>query len=499
MEKVIKSPSSTFGSDVIKLMTGTVGAQLFGLAMLPVLTRLYSPAAFGTLALFLALAGIPAVVACGRYELAILLPRTDREARAVLDLCLFLPVLTAGLVAAWLWQWSSQIEIALNSGSLRAIYWMMPPYVLVTGWFLALNYWLTREKRYGTISVARVVNSIATNTFKLLGSVVGLASGAGLALGTLVGQALATAQLGFFSWRRAEGHDRIMGKVSEAIQMLVRYRRFPLVDAWGALLNCVSWQLPILMLAVYFPETIVGLFALAWRTLQLPMSILGTALAQVFFQRAAELRQDPTRLASVSLTVFRRLCSLALVPALVLAGFGGDLFAILFGDDFRSAGAYAQILSFWMFWWFISSPLSNIFSVLERQDLSLGVHIVVFVTRLVGLLIGCAAGDLKLALWLLSLGGIIVYGGLTFWILELTGAGWRSGCRALLVEMVRAAPALIALGGVKVAFSNSLAQSVCALGIVGLYLVWTVRKDEAILRQMPWLAWNIRSERKRSP
>jgi len=42
--------------------------------------KLYNPAAFGILALYVSIATILGAVACGRYELAIMLPKKDREA-----------------------------------------------------------------------------------------------------------------------------------------------------------------------------------------------------------------------------------------------------------------------------------------------------------------------------------------------------------------------------------------------------------------------------------
>ena len=59
-------PSSRYARNVITLMTGTGVAQLIPIAVSPILTRIYSPADFGGLALCLALSSISAVVVSGR-------------------------------------------------------------------------------------------------------------------------------------------------------------------------------------------------------------------------------------------------------------------------------------------------------------------------------------------------------------------------------------------------------------------------------------------------
>ena len=82
------SRSSSFATDVLKLVTGTTFAQAVTILASPLLTRLYGPEAFGFLALFTSITSIIGVIACMRYEMAIMLPKTDEEAANLLGLCL---------------------------------------------------------------------------------------------------------------------------------------------------------------------------------------------------------------------------------------------------------------------------------------------------------------------------------------------------------------------------------------------------------------------------
>src|SRR5690554_2501445 len=82
------SKPSAFATDVLKLVTGTTLAQIIVVLTSPLLTRLYGPEAFGFYALFASITGILGVIACMRYELAIMLPKTDEEAANLLGLSL---------------------------------------------------------------------------------------------------------------------------------------------------------------------------------------------------------------------------------------------------------------------------------------------------------------------------------------------------------------------------------------------------------------------------
>ena len=75
--------------NVITLITGTAIAQAIPIAISPVLTRIYSPDDFGVFALYLSITSIIAIVATGRYELAITLPAKNEE-DAVTNLMAFL-------------------------------------------------------------------------------------------------------------------------------------------------------------------------------------------------------------------------------------------------------------------------------------------------------------------------------------------------------------------------------------------------------------------------
>ena len=60
------SQSSSFATDVLKLVTGTTLAQVITVLAAPVISRLYGPEAFGFLTLFTSITSIIGVVACMR-------------------------------------------------------------------------------------------------------------------------------------------------------------------------------------------------------------------------------------------------------------------------------------------------------------------------------------------------------------------------------------------------------------------------------------------------
>ena len=72
---------------ILTLISGSGLAQVVTLLSLPILTRLYQPEEFGILAVFLAALAVMTVAINGGYDMALMLPEKDEEARKILLLC----------------------------------------------------------------------------------------------------------------------------------------------------------------------------------------------------------------------------------------------------------------------------------------------------------------------------------------------------------------------------------------------------------------------------
>ena len=118
LKRIRSKPNSPFASDILKLVSGTAFAQIITILASPILTRLYSPEAFGFLAIFISITSIVGVIACMRYELAIMLPKSDEKAANLLALCLLSVVAISGLTVPALYFGSDAIISLLKAPGL---------------------------------------------------------------------------------------------------------------------------------------------------------------------------------------------------------------------------------------------------------------------------------------------------------------------------------------------------------------------------------------------
>jgi O-antigen/teichoic acid export membrane protein len=442
MSPDLPQKSSPFAKDVLTLVTGTTVAQVIGLIASPILTRLYGPESFGLLALFTSLTGIIGVIACMRYELAIMLPKDDDDAINLLGLCVLMVTLITVLTAIGLFLGSDALLSLLHAQDLAPYVWLVPPFIFVSGLFLALNYWNSRTRHFGRLSIARVTSAVATTGTQLGAGFAGYATGGSLISASLAGSVVSTGVLGGQIWR--EDGVVIKSKISwkGIFAGLRRYKKFPLIDSTSALLNTLSWQLPVLLLSVFFSPVIVGFYALGMSVLQTPMSFIGGAIAQVFFQRAAEAHHQGNLSVFVN-EVFDVLLKIGVFPMLLLIISGWDLFTVIFGNTWGEAGVYVQLLGIWAIFWFISSPLSTILSITE--NLKMGFILTTFniSTRFISLFIGGLLGDVFLALALFSFSGALIYGLACLIFLKYAGLKMISTLKTIFRTFLFSIPFLI--------------------------------------------------------
>jgi O-antigen/teichoic acid export membrane protein len=359
-----REPGS-FAHGVLALTTGTTLAQVIPVAAAPVLSRLYSPAEFGLFALYAGIAALFSVVGTGRYELAIVLPAEDEDAVQLLGLSLVLGVVVAAAAALGVAVFRAPLAAALRSPGLAGWLPLLPLAVLLAASAQALGYWLNRRKAYPRLAASRILQAGGTALVAVALARAGLGAG-GLILGALAGQALATVLLAVVSWGSLrETGVRLTRRGMRA--QAIRYRDFPRVNALHALLDNVNFSGSVILLGWFFNPVVVGQYSLVMRVLMAPVTLVGAAISQVFYQRAADIHQQGGDLRGLVRSLLSRTVWIALPAAILMYAGAPAMFPLVFGAQWTDAGGYARLLAPYMFFHFLAAPLAFLPFVLDRQ------------------------------------------------------------------------------------------------------------------------------------
>ena len=476
-------PRTSFAADVLKLVSGSASAQLLSILVAPLIARLFAPAAFGTAALFVSIAGLISAVVGMRYELSIVLPDKEEEAAnsAAVSFCfiLLITVLTAGLMFFA----GPNIVALLRAPELKAYLWLVPAMVLLNGIYAAFGYWNTRQKQFGRQTVIQVASTVFFVVTQIAAGVAGYVSGGMIIAATVLSTLLGTLLLGSITaveWARFFARE-VTGR--RMLTALKRYSSFPKYSTMSAVLNNLGWQMPTFMLSAFFSPAVVGYYALGNRLLRIPINLVGVNIATVFFQHAAEANHCGGLRHSVD-RLFQYLARLFVFPSLVLCFIGKDLFAVVFGSRWGEAGIYTQILSIYVLFWFMSVPLGIALNVLEKQALELRLITVVLLARFVALYIGGEFGSARITLALFTVAGVSVYAYYCWVVLRHCGVQLGRVGQVFGKEVVLFAPAGLILGMLKYAAVSSVTIVMVACVLFALYCLNLLRTDAMVRRNV---------------
>jgi O-antigen/teichoic acid export membrane protein len=428
----------------------------------PVLTRLYSPEEFGLLAVYISLLSMVAVIASLRYQLAIPLPKDDKDAAAIVILSLLVVLGMSGLIGALVWGFGHRVADALNTSRLVAYLWLIPVGVLLAGAYQVFNYWTIRAGAFPVIARTKLTQAVSLVIVQIAGCKLGPVA---LLLGHVASQAA-----GLTSLAKEAGRQHfpmfLAVRLGDLAHQARRFRRFPIYSTWGGLFNTAGSQIPPILFAALFSPAAAGIYSLAERTLSMPVTLVGQAIAQVFLSDAAEARRKG-ELARLVATIYYRLAKVAMPPLLIVLVAGPDLLSLVFGTSWRQAGVFAQWMAPWLYLVFIAAPLSNLFFVMEKQAQDMIFQILLLSARLIALLTGAWLGDLIWAVALFALVSFVCWSGLVVWIVRTSGNSyrllWVSSTKSLIWAGLLVSPVILAY-----IFSEMLWIRLCGLLLAGV-------------------------------
>lgn len=357
--------SSQFAKNAAVLTLGAVVAQGISIASMPVLSRLYSPADFGLLAVFLAVSGIVATAITLRYETAILLPKEEEESKALVLLSAALSILLGILIGlvAWLLPEAAKTALGisvLNGWLLLAVLCGITTALMTTG-----SNWYNRQRAYIKMTTLRITQS---GTGALMGIVLGMRGfSAGLMLAQIVAS-LTVIIIVIFSLRalRANWCNHDFRAVAG------NHRAAPKYLLPTALLDVISLQLPVLLITAWFSSEAAGQFSMAWKILALPTALIGGAISQVFFQKiSSDIHLGIEVIRHRYFKVSKLLGLVSLAPLFLVSLYGAELFSFVLGKHWHESGKMAELLIFSSMMYFVFSPTTSILLVLGKQKILL--------------------------------------------------------------------------------------------------------------------------------
>jgi O-antigen/teichoic acid export membrane protein len=359
--KILSKLKGDFAKSVMTLVTGTILSQIIVLALSPIISRLYSPEETANFSIYMRIILFVSTIATARFESALALPKRIEHAFSLYRLLIQLIIISffssIFIVALMALFWSKE--------STTSFILLMVPLGFAPLCLMNIgNNWGLRNGEFREVSKVRMLNSLSMNLSNILFGFLGLGY-KGLIFGFIVGVTLPA------SWFSRKYHllklkfkdfslnkrKRIIGKT---------YLEFPKVNLPHALMDITREMLILFLILLFYDKTTLGSYDFSVKMLKLPLTVIGSSIGQVYFQRIALKKNNSASLTGLTLETIRNLFFISILPFGTLYFVGDDLFAYVFGENWRTAGEYSQIMAPWLMLNFIISPITQLPTVVGK-------------------------------------------------------------------------------------------------------------------------------------
>lgn len=364
-------PKGRIARSIITLVSGTALAQVITVCAMPIVTRLYSPAQIGVLALFLSFFGFWAGTLSLRYEYALLIAENDMQSHYLHRLAMILVVLMSILSLPVLW--GLQHADALGFGLLPVwTPWAAVPILVGYGVYMVYRSWALRAGIVREITGATIARAASNAVTRIVLGVLG-GGIVGLFAAELAGAWSAMLRLSRkVGAHFAESKPECIG-LSELLKSGRAFIKFPLFETPSAWIDLLGLSLPLPMVATLHGATAAGWFGLARMVVGIPNSQIGSAVADVFQMELANalLSNDYSRARTLFYMLLRKLAVLGLLPLIAVILLAPSLVPWIFGSEWREAGIAAICIAPWLYAALVIGPLSRTLSVMQAQEYKL--------------------------------------------------------------------------------------------------------------------------------
>lgn len=383
---MIEIRKSAFVSNAMTLTIGTAIAQVLPLLIYPFLSRLYTPEQFALLAAFTSFVSILVSFISGRYESAVFIADSEKEAVSLVYLSIFLPLVFFVIALPFFLLFSDSLGSYLGLQQLKGWIWLC----FLSSFFITIfniyNEWCVRKEYFKRLSYNKITNSVGLTIGKI-GFFYTFFSKIGLVVGDFAGR-LVTSLMCFL---RIYKYDRQSFDRPNSKGLLIvakKYKDFPLYNMPAQLLNTIGVSIPIFILNSYFSSEYVGYYSMTMTVLLLPVNIISLSIRDVFRKKANDIYVAEGNYVSFFKRMFLILFLSATVVSVVCLPILPIGFKFVLGDQWYTSGVFAQYLTPMIAFDFIAMSLSGSLLVSKKLKLNFYWQVYYLLITVLSLIVG---------------------------------------------------------------------------------------------------------------
>ncbi|MCY4045278.1 MAG: oligosaccharide flippase family protein [Cellvibrionales bacterium] len=400
-----------FAQHLLTLTSATALAQLIPLLISPLLTRLYSPEDMGLFGLFTSTLSILCILLTLRLELGLVSAQ-----RMTIGIRLYHKVFVQVCILSLVF-FACSFVLTFEGLPLESLadsyYWLLPAMAFIA--FTTLSQQLYNRQKYrNAMAVAQIIRALLIAAVSIVAGLAGLSSG--LLMGYTAGFVLSW----WLVYRRSLRwvFNKTLWKTSYA-QSIKPFKALPLYQMPHALVNTLHLSLPVYLFTLWESLAFSGHYALAYRVAVAPTVIISSVLYQLLYARFAEYQRQGKPVFAESIKVIKWLILFFGVAYSVLALISPDVFAVVFGAQWETAGWITTCLAPWVCIRAIAGPLAFMPLLANKQRAAFLIECGYFLAAFLAIYLGTLHPNSYAKVIALSLVSAVFVCGQLFWYLVL--------------------------------------------------------------------------------
>lgn len=365
---------SLYLRSILLLTSGSMLGQVIGFVGSMIMTRIYTASEIGIMTTVVSFSGIFAPVINGRFDFALVKERRDKYIFALVKLSIYIGVVLSLFISLGSFIYFTGIDGFISPFVSVVFVFFILVIQVFSNVFKSYNNNIGDFKTMTSVIVMRrFAEEVSMTVFGLLGW-----KAIGLLISRVIGQ--------YF------GMKREIKNIKKKFINILSVQRKDMVEAYNihkrqlyysapaALMNAGSYSLISLVIGKFFGLEVLGVYAISFAVLGLPLSVISGNVSKVYFSEASKeyakkgVFNESTNKTLIFLILF------GIILFFVMYYLFPMIVPFIYGDKYEMSGFMIRILSPMFAIRFVSSAINTGLVVCNKQNFELIIQLLFMIS-----------------------------------------------------------------------------------------------------------------------
>jgi O-antigen/teichoic acid export membrane protein len=425
----------SFTQDVLIISAGKIVVTIIGFIFIPILSRIYTPEAYGNFSIYYAIVTLLVTLYTLAYPAALIIAKDEKTFYNLFSLSSLLTITLTSFTFVIILIFGLNINNSFHVFNNSYYLFLVPVGILLNGFLSLFTPWNIRRKQFVFSSTVAVSHNLLIRIFNLIIGLFTSFISIGLIIGNQLGRFIAVFSYFLKYYNREKQHIFENFTIKNIINTAKEYRNYPLYILPSQLVRNLKDQSAIYFIGFGFGKSVLGNFSIAVSLLNIPIQIIANSMSGVFLEKANKLYlSDKNSLPYFIQDILTKLFVFFVIPFSILGVFGKEIVILLLGDQWLLAGNISALLGPYFFTLLIISPIIPVLQIFKKEKQLFLFNFSGLILNLVSLVIGIVKDDIELLIILYTISNVILYLTQCIYIFKLNNLPyWRIAIGFLVI------------------------------------------------------------------